>query len=301
MLAPEGVTLAPQRFMLAAVTSGSPTLDVVHHCKAEDLLAALPDGSIDLIVTSPPYDNLRAYKGFSWDFEMIARQSYRVLKPGGVLVWVVGDAFVGGSETLSSFTQALYFKNIAGFNMHQRIIWQKNAIPHLRPNAYLPDFEDMFVFSKGTPSTFNPITKRNKNAGQTHKKIVGTSIGYKVSDDTYTIRDESLLGNVWEIRPGANGGDITGHPAPFPEELARRHISTWSKPGDVVLDYFAGGGTTLKMARVSDRHYIGCDISAEYVAMSRKRLLQPYTPDLFASFMATMPPAPSLAQLQLGV
>jgi DNA modification methylase len=270
----------PPPLLLPPVASGAPQLDIIHHCKAEDLLAALPDGSIDLVVTSPPYDNLRLYNGFTWDFERIARETYRVLKPGGVLVWVVGDTFTKGSETLTSFAQALHFKNAVGFNMHQRLIWQKNAIPHLRPKAYLPDFEDMFVFSKGTPATFNGQTKRNKNAGQTHKKIVGTSIGYKILAETYTIRDESLLGNVWEIRPGANGGDITGHPAPFPEELARRHIETWSNPGEIVLDFFSGGGTTAKMARNTNRHYIGCDISIEYVQMSQQRVQTAFTPPI---------------------
>lgn len=261
---------------------GSYALDTVYNVDALTLLKGLPDGSIDLVVTSPPYDSLRTYNGYSFDFEPIARETFRVMKQGGVLVWVVGDSVVNGSETLTSFKQALYFVE-CGFRMHQRIIWQKDGIPHLRPKAYLPDFEDMFVLAKGEPKTFNPIMKLNKNAGEGHKNIVGTSKGYKTSVSSYVIREQSILGNVWIVRAGsANNDDRTGHPAVFPEQLAERHILTWSNAGDVVADFFGGSGTTAKMARNNGRHWLTNDISAEYCDLMRRRLALPYTMPMFA-------------------
>ena len=89
-------------------------------------MARMPDGFIDLTVTSPPYDNLRAYSGYSFDFEAVAKELYRVTKQGGVVIWVVGDATIKGSETGTSFRQALFFKEI-GFNLHDTMIYAKNS------------------------------------------------------------------------------------------------------------------------------------------------------------------------------
>lgn len=256
-------------------------LNRVHNLDALELLKALPDASMDLIVTSPPYDNLRTYNGYTWNFEAIALDSYRVLKQGGVLVWIVGDSVIDGSESLTSFEQALYFKKQVGFRMHQRIIWQKEGMPHKRPKAYLPDFEDMFVFSKGEPNTFNPVTKRNKKAGQ--KNYTGTSKqGWKVSADTRITPNESILSNVWLMNVGKYNttADDIDHPAMFPEALAERHILTWSNPGDIVLDYFGGSGTTAKMAQKNNRRWITVDISAEYCELMERRLKY-YTPNMF--------------------
>jgi site-specific DNA-methyltransferase (adenine-specific) len=257
----------------------SELIDQIHHMKAEDLLIALPDASIDMILTSPPYDNLRSYRGFAWDFEFIAHQSYRVLKPGGVLVWVVGDATIDGSETLTSFRQALYFVDVCGFKMHDTMIWKKLGVdpPH-KLNRYSNMFEYMFVLSRGEPKTANiptypqtgvkrPRARRNPD-GTMRRDVSGGGGG--------------AYPNVWEIGTGiANRDDYTDHPAVFPQSLAERHILTWSNPGDLVLDFFMGSGTTAKMARNNGRRFIGCDISAEYVDISRKRLAIPYTLNMF--------------------
>jgi site-specific DNA-methyltransferase (adenine-specific) len=273
---------------LPAVASGAPTRNVVHHVSAETLLAALPDGCIDAIVTSPPYDSLRKYSGnWTFNFEAIARESYRVLKPGGVLVWVVGDATVNGSATLTSFRQALYFVDCAGFRMHQRIIWEKNSIPQKRTKAYLPDFEDMFVLSKSEPKTFNPVLRRNWNAGEVKRKGHSGKNGFDYAEGLRIVKDESVITNVWKITVGYNHSTkdyfAHEHPAIFPEALAERHILTWTNPGDLVLDYFGGSGTTAKMARANDRDYLTCDISGEYCDLMRRRLAQPYTRQMFAA------------------
>lgn len=239
------------------------------------LMAELPADSIDLTVTSPPYDNLRKYNGYVFDFEAIARQLYRVTKQGGVVVWVVGDATINGSETGTSFRQALYFKE-CGFNLHDTMIYKKpggGAVGSV--NAYWQAFEYMFVLAKGKPATINLLKdKKNGRVGAlatSGKKSIerGTRlqpIGGKVVQE-YGYRE-----NVWEILPGNNGDDATDHPAPFPEALARDHILSWSNPGDTVLDPMCGSGTTGKMAVKLQRNFIGYDISAEYIEISRKRI-----------------------------
>jgi site-specific DNA-methyltransferase (adenine-specific) len=235
----------------------------------------LPDNSIDLTVTSPPYDNLRDYNGYTFVFEAIARQLWRVTKPGGVVVWVVGDATVNGSETLTSFKQALYFRSL-GFNVHDTMIYKAAGVGAKGSHkSYWQAFEFMFVFSKGEPKTINLIRdKLNTNAGLAH----GPS-GVKHNDlksriaNGYKTQQYGIRENVWIFYTGnTNGDDLTIHPAPFPEALARDHIISWSNPGDLVLDPMCGSGTTLKMAKETGRDYIGIDISQEYCELSRRRV-----------------------------
>lgn len=253
------------------------TLDTIHHMSAETLLTALPEGFVDLIVTSPPYDNLRTYKGFAWNFEYIARQSYRVLKPGGVLVWIVGDSTFDGNESLTSFRQALYFQSV-GFKVWDTMIWNK-FLPGDFGKRYCQSFEYMFVFAKETVNTFNPIMRKNLSAGKFSKRNQRsgyiTDNGHVQTGGNFLIKDMGVMENVWRIQPSATEID---HPAIFPEELAEKHILSWSNVTDVVLDYFGGSGTTAKMARKNGRHYITCDISSEYCELIRKRLSQPWTP-----------------------
>lgn len=270
-------------------TLGAFETNRVYCCDALELLRGLPDGSVDLVVTSPPYDNLRTYNGYSFDFEPIAHESYRVLKQGGVQVWVVGDAFVNSSLTLTSFRQALYFVDVAGFNMHQRVAWEQEGMPTKRPQAYQDDFEDNFVLSKGTPKTFNPILKRNRNAGQRKRRGNSGKQGFVFSQGERTVNEHSVLTNVWTVGVGymIAGKDRLAyeHPAPFPEVLAERYILTWSNAGDLVVDYFGGSGTTAKMARNNGRNFLTCDISLEYCELIRKRLAMPYTLPMFAEAM----------------
>lgn len=256
---------------------------------ALELLRLLPDNSIDMILTSPPYDNLRTYNGFTWDFEGIARESYRVLKTGGVLVWVVGDATVNGSETLTSMRQALYFVDVCGFKMHDTMIYHRNGTTFPDSNRYLPSFEYMFVLSKGVPCTTNLLREhRNKYAGEkihkTQRERNGELVIASSTRQGKSVPEYSIYSNVWAINIGYNHTtrDLIAyeHPAMFPEELARRHIHTWSNPDDIVLDFFMGSGTTAKMARNLGRKFIGCDLSPEYVNLALTRL---QTTDPFVS------------------
>ena len=234
----------------------------------------LNDESIDLVVTSPPYDNLRKYNGYTFDFKEIANQLYRVVKQGGVVVWIVSDSTVNGSETGTSFKQALYFKEI-GFNLHDTMIWKKSACAFPETTRYYPNFEYMFVLSKGKPKSINLIEDRiNKYAGY---YIHGTSRQQDGSLSTPTglkkqrnVKNMGCRFNVWEI--SEEKSNKTGHPAVFPRALAKDHILSWSNKGDTVLDPFSGSGTTAIEAINNGREFIGFEISKEYYDKSLQRI-----------------------------
>ena len=238
-----------------------------------DVMKTFKDGIIDLTVTSPPYDNLRTYNGYTFDFEGIAKQLFRITKTGGVVVWVVGDATIKGSETCTSFKQALYFKEI-GFNLHDTMIYQKKNYMPLTHNRYEQSFEYMFILSKGKPNVFNPIKIKCDTVGT--KRNRG---GSKGSEKTYSERkraEKTIVNkykqsaNVFMYKVGEN--DKTIHKAPFPEQLANDHIISWSNKNDLVFDPFMGSGTTAKMAIKNNRQYLGCEISKEYIDIANKRI-----------------------------
>jgi DNA modification methylase len=238
-----------------------------------EVMKSLPEKSIDLTVTSPPYDNLRTYNGYSFDFEGIAKELYRVTKDGGVVVWVVGDATVNGSETGTSFKQALYFKEI-GFNLHDTMIYEKDGIAFPDKNRYQQSFEYMFVLSKGKPKTLNLINDRkNVSFG---RKVTGTERNAdgttrKASCFGNPIKEFGIRWNVWRIA-STKGNVKTGHPAMFSESLAHDHIVSWSNEGNTVLDCFLGSGTTGKMAKQLNRSFIGIEISKEYFEIAKGRI-----------------------------
>jgi len=245
-------------------------LNHIYHGDCVDVMRTFPEGVIDLTVTSPPYDNLRTYKGYEFNFEEIAKELYRVTKQGGVVVWVVNDATIKGSETGTSFRQALYFKEI-GFNLHDTMIYEKAQACFGSNLCYLQSFEYMFVLSKGRPKSINLLRDRpNVRSGREKMAKRGLSVDGKKAERVY--KDMKKMGkrkNIW--RYGVGGGS-TGHPAVFPEQLAQDHILSWSNPGDIVLDPMCGSGTTCKMAKLNGRNYIGIDIAEEYVEMARRRV-----------------------------
>jgi len=240
-----------------------------------DTMARMPDNFVDLVVTSPPYDNLREYNGYVFDFEPIAKELYRVIKPGGVLVWVVGDATVNGSESLTSFKQALYFKEI-GFNVHDTMIYQQAGTGAKGSNlAYWQSFEYMFVLAKGNPKTVNRLKDipnstagKKKSISQKSEKVGTRSDATRKIAEPYSVRP-----NVWYYAVGCN--DITNHPAPFPEKLAADHIYSWSNEFDLVYDPFGGSGTTAKESHLQKRKSIMSEISPEYCQIAKKRV-EPY-------------------------
>ena len=248
-----------------------------------EVMKDIPDKSVDMILTSPPYDNLRDYKGYTFNFEGIAQEIYRVLKDGGVCVWIVGDATIKGSETGTSFKQALYFKEI-GFNLHDTMIYQKDNPPPVGGTTrYFQHFEYMFVFSKGVPKVFNPICIDRRNKWNDKREFRYKAF-VRDKDRNFKKRMVKLVGkvksgNIWKYVVGGGnsypyslGSTSLGHPAIFPEKLAEDHILSWSNEGDIILDPMAGRGTTLKMAKKNNRNYIGIEIAEEYIDIINKRL-----------------------------
>lgn len=243
------------------------------------ILTTFPDECIDLTITSPPYDKLRDYKGFHFDFETLAKELFRVTKPGGVVVWVIGDATVKGSETGSSFRQALFFKDTVGFRLHDTMIYQKSGFSNPSKNRYHQIFEYMFIFSKGKPKTFNPIKdKPNKTQYNFSKKRrqKDGSMSHKSDKTRIEVQPFGMRFNIWRYVTGRGNSTkdavAYGHPAIFPEKLVADHITSWSNEGDTVLDPMNGSGSTSKMAVMLNRKYIGVDISEEYCQIARERI-----------------------------
>ena len=241
-----------------------------------DLLADFPDDTFDMFLTSPPYGNLRDYNGYDFQFEPLAHELYRTLKPGGVGVWIVGDATINGSETLTSFKQAIYFKEDVGFNIETMIYEVPSTGAKGSNYFYWQAFEYMFICCKGQPKTSNLIHdidntdkknmfitsgRRKKNGEIKHRKR------RRISRDGMSRRK-----NIWRMYTGYNQFTSTGHPAPFPEKLAEDHILSWSNPGDLILDPMCGSGTTCKMAVKHQRDYIGMDCSSEYCELAKTRI-----------------------------
>jgi len=242
-----------------------------------EVMKTFDENVIDLTVTSPPYDDLRNYKGYVFPFEDIAKELYRITKPGGVVVWVVADATINASETGTSFKQALFFNKV-GFNLHDTMIFRKkNPIPQIYRKRYNNEFEYMFVFSKGVVKTHNPIMVDCMHAGL---ELNGTTYkNYSKNEQTREklakpVKDKKIKGNIWEYVVGKKQEDqeAKGHPAPFPCELVRDHIKSWTNPGDIVFDPMSGSGTTPRVAVEMGRNYIGIDISHEYCELARERI-----------------------------
>jgi site-specific DNA-methyltransferase (adenine-specific) len=242
-----------------------------------EILKNFDADSVDMVLTSPPYDALRNYNGYQFPFNSIAGELCRVLKPGGIIVWVVADATIEGSETGTSFKQALLFREL-GLNLHDTMIFKKrNPIPQIYRKRYTNEFEFMFVFSKGTVRVHNPIMVDCLHAGlelntTTYKNYSkNDQIRSKIANP---VKNKKLKGNVWEYVVGKNKEDqeAKDHPAPFPCELARDHILSWSNEGDLVLDPMCGSGTTCKVANELNRQFIGIDISSQYAELARCRI-----------------------------
>ena len=237
----------------------------------------IEDNSIDLVITSPPYSNLRHYgntlSNETWNedkFEKIAEELYRVLKPGGVIVWIVNDKTENGSKSLVSFRQAIAFQEI-GFNVNDVMIWEKeNPMPVVKQPRYTDVFEYMFVFSKGKPKTFNPIMVPCKCAGQEYHsttKNMGGENGRTYKE--FNINKEKVKENIWKCAVAQNK---TRHTAVYPQKLIEEHIKSWSNEGDLVLDPFMGSGTTALACMKTNRKYIGIEISEDYCNLINEQI-----------------------------
>jgi DNA modification methylase len=269
---------------------GNFELNKIYNESNLETMARMPDNFIDLTVTSPPYDGLRSYNGYSFPFEDISKELYRVTKQGGVVVWVVGDSCIDGGESGTSFKQALFFIQ-CGFNLHDTMIYKKNNFIPLNHKRYEQVFEYMFVFSKGKPNTFNAIKIRSLTAGckKNWKNLGATkdledSNKLKQKNEITTTDEYRIKDNIWDYNVGQNQStkDTVAfeHPAIYPEKLAYDHIKSWSNENDIIYDPFMGSGTTAKAAISANRKWIGSEISEEYCKIIEKRL-QPLLHNLF--------------------
>jgi DNA modification methylase len=245
---------------------------------AKEALVKLPAESIDFMLTSPPYDKQRIYKGYTFNFKEIAQQCTRVLKPGGVIVWVVNDATINGSESLSSFKQVIYFREKCKLRLHDTMMFAKNnPIPGDHGPRYRGAFEYMFAFSKGKPNTFNAITWGNKERTQFTERFRLEETGRRKLTNNGTLTEAAgrTHPNIffYTVATRRHKKDEK-HPAVFPDQLAEDQIRTWTNPGDVVLDPFIGSGTTAMAAIRLERRFIGIDISSEYLALAANNIRQ---------------------------
>ena len=252
-------------------------LSLIYFENCIETLKKMPDGFIDLTITSPPYDDLREYNGYHFPVGEIAAGLFRKTKPGGVVIWVVGDRTVNGSESLTSFEHAFAFKE-KGFRVHDTMIYAKNnPIPSDCGKRYRQCFEYMFCFSKGQPKTFNPITQPIKQE-KAFKSFRITKVGRNDLAHDHVAPKVRKVNNIFSYNVGTSSSKdkiAFEHPAIFPEQLVSDQISTWTNKGDLVYDCFMGSGTTAKVAHQLDRVWLGSEISEEYVEISEKRL-EPY-------------------------
>ena len=245
-------------------------MNVAYNMDCMIALREMPNNYVDLTVTSPPYDDLRDYHGYVFDWRETLKELFRVTKPGGVVVWIVSDQTVDGSETGTSFQQALFGME-CGFNLHDTMIWDKCGASFPDANRYLPTFEYMFVFSKGAPKTVNFICDRKNiycgtKAHGTWRQKDGSLKKKKCGQ---ILNEYGRRFNIWQIP--AERHNTTGHPAVFPMRLAADHIISWSNEGDIVLDPFLGSGTTRIAAYDLGRDFVGYEIDEEYFRKQEER------------------------------
>ena len=246
---------------------------VAYNMDCVEGMKQIPDETIDMTITSPPYDNIRDYKGYSFDYKKTLDEIFRVTTRGGVCCWIVADQTVNGSETGTSFKQALYAKEI-GFNIHDTMIWAKDTTAIPESTRYFQTFEYIFVLSKGSPKSFNPIQDRaNKwrgtNVHGTYREKDGQTKRRGEKATETEISDYGTRFNVWDVSVEHN--NQTGHPAVFPQKLVRDLMVSWSNEGDKILDPFLGSGTTRIVAYDNNREFVGYEISKEYFDKEEER------------------------------
>jgi len=256
--------------------------DIIHNDAVTAMKENLADDSVDMVLTSPPYDDLRTYNDsirWGWEvFDQTASELTRVLKPGGVIVWNIGDQTVKGSETGNSFRQALHFMDKYGLNLHDTMIWQKSNFSNPSRNRYHQVFEYVFILSKGQPKTFNPIIDRKNvyggKPGSFGENTVTNRDGSKSIRKQKINREYGMRHNVWIVNTAGQERTAKkwGHPAMFSLEFAQDQIRSWSNENDLVYDPFGGSGTTAEAAIRLNRNFVISEIDQDYCDIIQERI-----------------------------
>lgn len=259
------------------------TLNKIYNEPCQETIKKMPDNFVDMILTSPPYDNRRVYEGCKWDFDVfksIADGIYRIIKENGVIVWVVNDETKDYCESLTSFKQVIYFVEKCKFNLLDTMIYYKKGgsapvLPSIKNCRYNPSFEYMFIFCKGKKNTFNPLKVKCINAGIMNNHCTTRKVNGKLTKESFITRETKIKNNVWEIMANDNEDNKENnsiHPAVFPKQLVIDHIKTWSNEGDLIFEPFAGSGTVAKVCQLMNRNFIGSEISKNYCDLINKTL-----------------------------
>jgi site-specific DNA-methyltransferase (adenine-specific) len=268
-------------------------LNTIYTGDALEVLQTLPDNSIDCVITSPPYWGLRDYnvagqlgqedtpEAYIRALLVVFNEVYRVLHPGGTCFVNLGDTYTGNKSLLMTPYRFAWQMIEAGWVLRNIIVWHKpNQMPSNAKDRFTVDFEPVFFFTKKQQYYFTqqlePYTKpldrwAGDNLIARGQSAWATGTGQKI------YRNRNMRPNpagrnmrtVWSINTAPFKG---AHFAVYPEKLVERMLLAGCPPGGVVLDPFAGSGTTLAVAQKLGRGYIGIELNPEYAIMANERL-----------------------------
>lgn len=249
----------------------------------------LPDNSIDLVVTSPPYDEIRDYKGFKLDLHNVGIEISRILKDGGICVMVIQDQTKDGRKSGTSFRTIVDWDTNTDLDIWECCIYQRRATPGAWwSKRFRVDHEYIPIFIKGKrPQYFNK--EHMKEPTKPEYGLIKKGLGNRNTDGT-TIYDTS---KVYELPKEKDQGTVIHyknssretpksseigkikllHPATFPDKLASDFIQCFTTEGMIILDPFMGSGTVARMSKELNRNYIGFELSDEYIKIAEKLLI----------------------------
>lgn len=266
--------------MISQEKTDKKVLDInqIHNMDCVEGMKLLPDNSVDLVVTSPPYDNLRQYNGFSFDLNATGKQIYRVLKDGGIAVVVIQDQTKDFGKSLTSFRMILDWCDNLGFKLFETLIYRKHGTEGAWwVKRFRVDHEYMPVFLKGGKPLFfdkDPVKIKSKHGGKVMTGSGNRKTNGKTTETvTRPINDTKCPGTVWEYLMAGDKNPLKRkHPAVFPDKIPLDFIQVFCPPGGLVLDPFMGSGSTAVAALKTDRNFIGFDISEEYINLANQRI-----------------------------
>ena len=248
---------------------------------AADTMGGWPENSVDLSIFSPPYDDIRTYgqdEPNKVDLHQIGLAAYRVTKPGGIVAMVIQDQTKDFAKSLTSFRTTVDWADNIGFRLFECVIYNRPGKPGAWWNQrFRVDHEYIMIFLKGErPKYFNkePLKIPAKYAGHVWSGTQRLTNGKLIPIERTEQKKLKCPGTVWTMGASTTERNPlkTKHPAPFPDKLAENLILCFSQPGELVVDFMCGSGTTLRMAQKHGRDFIGVDNSLEYCKLSQQML-----------------------------